>query len=471
MISELTYRQLYVLVAVLLTFTACSNEGDALFDGERPMTFSVAAEQQTRATTYGDFTGENFGVEAKCYTGDYKTTTGITHMPNVEVTYDKDSKKCSTTGTYYWPDGNMHFAAYSPYVTTDMKITLPAEPYAGYKFDGTVDGKNNLMFANEQYGTVDAFTDGKVPILFNHALTQVRFRAKMADGTADDIKLTINSLKIKNIFNKGSIAFHHNDISNFKDVGNEDINQWNTDGMMWTVDESSSTPYDVVTEAIPNIGTTATACGNPLYLMPQQLTDNQKLEVTYTIGGNEKTATITLKDVGTSTIKEKWTVNKSVTYTLIMSSGNSVSLVVEVDEWIPLDFTHEFSNTVTIHDGGKLRWVEGTYTSINDDKVVMLYDKTQPLKFTFNIAAPLGGTWLAMLITKTGEPDAFELSQTEGAVGQPAEISIKTTGDAVGVSNTAELRFLVRVGTTYLPVDALTTLSDEPNYTIVQNIN
>ena len=463
MIREITYRQLYLLVAAMLAITSCSSDDTFIHDGEKPMTFSVAAEQQTRATTYGDFTGENFGVEAKCYTGDYKEIYGIRHMPNVKVTYDDGS--CATNGTYYWPDGNMHFAAYAPHydnIESPMKITLPAKPYAGYKFDGTVDGKTNLMFANEQYGTVDAFTDGKVPILFNHALTQVRFRAKMADGTADDIKLTINSLKIKNIFNKGSIAFHHKD---------GDINQWNTDGMMWTVDESSSTPYDVVTEAIPNIGTTATACGNPLYLMPQQLTDNQKLEVTYTIGGNEKTATITLKDVGTSTIKEKWTVNKSVTYTLIMSSGNPVSLVVEVDKWIPVDFTHEFSNTVTINNDGKLRWVEGTYTSINDDKVVMLYDKTQPLKFKFNIAGPLGGTWLAMLITKTGEPDAFELSQTEGAVGQPAEISIRTTGDAVGVSNTAELRFLVRVGTTYLPVDALTTLSGERNYTIVQNIN
>lgn len=387
-------------------------------------------------------------------------------MSNVKVTYDKVSKECATTGTYYWPDGNMHFAAYSPWVddpsNAQMQVTLPAEPNAGYKFAGTVDGKKNHMFANEEYGSLaEDFTSGSVPIKFNHALTQVRFCAKMADGTADDIKLTINSLKIKNIFNKGSITFHHN----------EYINQWNTENKLWTVDESSDTSYAVVTEAIPNIGTTATACGNPLYLMPQQLTDNQKLEVTYTIGGNEKTATITLKAVGTNTIKEKWTVNQSVTYTLIMSSGTPVSLEVEVDEWIPVDFTHEFSNTVTIHSGGILQWVKGTYTSINDDKVVMLYDKTQPLKFRFNIAGPLGGTWLAMLITKTGEPDAFELSRTEGAVGQPAEISIKTTGDAVGVSNTAELRFLVRVGTTYLPVDALTALSGGRNYTIVQNIN
>lgn len=482
MIREITYRQLYLLVAAMLAITSCSSDDTFIHDGEKPMTFSVAAEQQTRATTYGDFTGEDFGVEATCYTGDYKTTTGITHMPNVKVTYDKDSKECATTGTYYWPDGNMHFAAYSPWVAdpsnAQMQVTLPAKPNAGYKFAGTVDGKTNHMFANEEYGSLaEDFTSGSVPIKFNHALTQVRFRAKMADGTADDIKLTINSLKIKNIRYRGTAQFTNDGTS------------WNTENMLWTVDKLFPTgsaydaqhlrDYNVAGDAVTGIGTTARDCGITLYLMPQELYTTggseylQQLEVTYTItsGGTEgaaKTATITLKDVDTI---DKWTVNQSVTYTLIMSSGNPVSLEVEVDEWIPVDFTHEFSNTVTINNDGKLHWVENTYTSINDDKVVMLYDKTQPLKFTFNIAGPLGGTWLAMLITKTGEPDAFELSQTEGAVGQPAEISIKTTGDAVGVSNTAELRFLVRVGTTYLPVDALTTLSGGRNYTIVQNIN
>ncbi len=468
MIRKITYRQLYILVATLLAVTSCTGD-DTLTDTKVPMTFTCNAIAQTRAEDgekFVPYDGPAFGVAAIHHgQSNGPTATVKKYIDNAQVS--KQSSVWVTDPIYYWPhQGTMHFAAYSPYMpglaNSNVSITLPwqNENGVGYTYSGTIDGQKNLMFADEQYGSYDNFQNGSVPvpIIFNHALTQVRFRAKMSTASAGTT-LNIKSLQLINIRNSGTVNFTHDGTS------------WNTDGMMWTVDESSDTSYVVVTEAIAGIGTTARACGNPLYLMPQQLTDNQQLKVTYTIGGAEKTATITLKEVGTSTIKEKWTVNQSVTYTLIMSSGNPVSLEVEVDEWIPLDFTHEFSNTVTIHDGGKLRWVEGTYTSINDDKVVMLYDKTQPLKFKFNIAGPLGGTWLAMLITKTGEPDAFELSQTEGAVGQPAEISIKTTGDAVGVSNTAELRFLVRVGTTYLPVDALTTLSDERNYTIVQNIN
>ena len=227
MIREITYRQLYLLVAAMLAITSCSSDDTFIHGGEKPMAFSVAAEQQTRATTYGDFTGEDFGVEATCYTGDYKTTTGITHMPNVEVTYDKDSKECSTTGTYYWPDGNMHFAAYAPHyenIESPMKITLPAKPYAGYKFEGKVSGRDNLMFANEQYGTVDAFTDGtdvKVPILFNHALSQVKFRVHLSattDGGSTTWALKVNSMTLKNIRHTGNITFTHNNIFNCRSV-------------------------------------------------------------------------------------------------------------------------------------------------------------------------------------------------------------------------------------------------------------
>ena len=489
MIREITYRQLYLLVAAMLAITSCSSDDTFIHDGEKPMTFSVAAEQQTRATTYGDFTGEDFGVVATCYTGDYKTTTGITHMPNVKVTYDKDSKECATTGTYYWPDGNMHFAAYSPWVddpsNAQMQVTLPAKPNAGYKFAGTVDGKKNHMFANEEYGSLaEDFTSGSVPIKFNHALTQVRFRAKMADGTADDIKLTINSLKIKNIRYRGTAQFTNDGTS------------WNTENRdsLWTVEKTfpvGSTydaqhldDYPVSTTGMTCITDTPKEFPGCLYLMPQQLyadTESQflqQLQVTYTItsGGVEGapiTKTVPLKNVGSIT---QWTVNKSVLYTLIVEVGKPLTLTVSVQPWTLEEFTNEFSNTVTVNtesgNDGRIKWTAGTYEKIEVDKVVLKDDISIPAELKFTIAGPLGNTWQAILVTQSGDPGAFILSQTEGAIGEECTLTITAKQqNTSNVSNQAELRFVVRTSSSILPVDILTTLGKGNNYTIIQNIN
>ena len=486
MIRELTYRQLYLLVAVLLTFTACSNEGDALFDGERPMTFSVAAEQQTRATTYGDFTGEDFGVVATCY--NYNTTAGITHMSNVKVTYDKVSKECATTGTYYWPDGNMHFAAYSPWVAdpsnAQMQVTLPAKPNAGYKFAGTVDGKINHMFANEEYGSLaEDFTSGSVPIKFNHALTQVRFRAKMSTASAGTT-FNIKSLQLVNVRSRGTVNFTHDGTS------------WNTENRdsLWTVEKTfpvGSTydaqyldDYPVSTTGMTGITDTPKEFPGCLYLMPQQLyadTESQflqQLQVTYTItsGGVEGapiTKTVPLKNVGSIT---QWTVNKSVLYTLIVEVGKPLTLTVTAQPWTLEEFTNEFSNTVTVNtesgNDGRIKWTAGTYEKIEADKVVLKDDISIPAELKFTIAGPLGNTWQAILVTKSGDPGAFILSQTEGAIGEECTLTITAKQqNTSNVSNQAELLFVVRTSSGILPVDILTTLGEGNNYTIIQNIN
>ena len=489
MIRELTYRQLYVLVAVLLTFTACSNEGDALFDGERPMTFSVAAEQQTRATR-ATYTGSQFGVYATNYTGDYKSTTGILHMPNALINYAGGT--CTPDKTYYWPDGNMHFAAYSPYTdpstSSDMQITLPAKPYAGYAFQGKVDGRINWMFADEMLGSLDQdFTTGSVHITFRHALTQVKFQARLADATPSNVSLKINSLYIRNVRVYGKAEFTHNGKSNYSAVvPAADANKWNTEGMMWTTQEfplgSSHNAlylgdYDVNCDNMSGIGTNFKEFNDCFYLMPQQLYATgesqflQQLEVSYTIvtngvDGLSKSVTIPLK----STDIQAWTVNQSVLYSLVVQTGESLTLTAAVQSWKKEEFTNEFEEIVTVNADGKIVWTPGTCTVI-DENVVLNNDISQPAEFTFTIAGPLGGTWQAIFVTQEGNPTAFTLSQTEGEVGKPCTVQVSANQvNNTSSANVAELRFVVRCAGAILPVDELTTLPDGHNYKIVQNI-
>ena len=121
---------------------------------------------------------------------------------------------------------------------------------------------------------------------------------------------------------------------------------------------------------------------------------------------------------------------------------------------------------------GKMVWTPGTYERIDDDKVVLLDNIDVPAEFSFNIAGPKGGTWKAFFVTKSGSSDAFSLSQNEGPVGTACRVTIRANSvNTSDVANQAELHFAVLKGLSILPVDILTNLSGNRNYTIVQNIN
>ena len=485
--KDTAYKYLSLIVVALLAMTACTSEDDTLFASDRPMTFSVAAEQQTRATRAA-YTGTQFGVYATNYTGDYKSTTGILHMPNARITYADNT--CTPDKTYFWPDGNMHFAAYSPYMADpSILITLPEKPYAGYKFNGKVEGRTNLMFADEMFGSLDQnFTTGSVNITFRHALTQVKFQARLSDGTPSNVSLKINSLYIRNIRVNGSATFTHNGKSDYATVNpKDDANKWNTEDMMWETQEfpleSSHNAlylddYEVNCESMSSIGTNFKEFNDCFYLMPQQLYTTgesqflQQLEVNYTIvtdadEGLPKSVTVPLK---TSDI-QAWTVNKSVLYSLVVETGESLTLTAAVQPWKLETFTNQFSEIVTVNADGKIVWTPGTCTVI-DENVVLNNNIASPAEFTFTIAGPLGGTWQAIFVTKEGNPTAFTLSQTEGEVGKPCTVQVSANQvNNTTTANVAELRFVVRNAGALLPVDNLTTLPGGQNYSIVQNIS
>ena len=486
MIRKITYRQLYILVSTLLAVTSCTGD-DTLTDTKVPMTFTCNAIAQTRAEgDYVDYDGPAFGVAAIHHgQSNGPTATVKKYIDNAEVS-KQEGNGWVTDPIYYWPhQGTMHFAAYSPHMpglaNSNVSITLPwqNENGEGYKFEGTIDGQTNLMFADEQYGSYyDNFQNGTVPIIFNHALTQVRFRAKMSTASAGTT-LNIKSLKLINIRNRGTVKFTYDGTS------------WNTDGMMWTAFPVGSTydaqyldDYPVLTTGMTGITDTPKEFPGCLYLMPQQLyadTESQflqQLQVEYTItsGGVEGapiTKTVPLKNVGTI---DKWTVNKSVLYTLIVEAGKPLTLTVSVQPWTLEEFTNEFSNTVTVNtepgNDGRIKWTAGTYEKIEADKVVLKDDISIPAELKFTIAGPLGNTWQAILVTQSGDPGAFILSQTEGAIGEECTLTITAKQqNTSNVSNQAELLFVVRTSSGILPVDILTTLGKGNNYTIIQNIN
>ena len=499
-IKKLSHSLLILLCTSVVSaiLSSCDSNDDTLQDG-RPLSFSFGAIEETRGTraSYEDYSGSRFGVYASLYRPEYNPASndGVGFMDNEKVTYS--NYVCTTEKSYYWVKGDTHFAAYSPYLTdpatNELNITMPQTPYAGYSYSGVVDGRTDYMFSDEQIGGYEDFPNGCVPIIFHHALAKVNFSVKLStvqDG-GTTWALDILSLKLANIRNRGEVSFTHGGETNYNDIVNGAlVNKWqsNTDELWSTKDFPSGSAYDnefLCDMSVNNVSlhvdnTTEHNIGETLYLMPQQLYKSggsefvQTLIVEYrmytTTDGVTKSSDYTVTaPLRTSNIT-KWAVNQHVLYKLVLEPGGSVELEAQVQPWDVVEFTNQFSNTVTVNEEGRIKWTEGTYNTLNGYDLVLLDDISTPAEMTFTISGPLGGTWQAIFVTKSGDPNAFTLSQSEGEVGKPVTLKVgarqQNTSD---ISNQAELLFVVRTSSNILPVDALTVSG--ANYNIIQNIN
>ena len=486
--KDTAYKYLSLIVVTLLAMTACTSEDDSPFTGERALTFAVGSEQ-TRATTFVPFTGSNFGVTATKYSGG----TGSSIMSNVKVmgsgsSWSTMADDHTTPKTYYWPmEDNyyVHFAAYAPHSedpeSGDMKVTLPENLYAGYTFSGKVDGATNWMFADEQnisIGDYKNFEDESVPINLHHTLTQVKFDARLADAAEQGTKMIVTSLKVKDIRHQGEVSFTTNDGSNWNNATND---LWTLTGNAGAVDYLRE--YIVTDTEVSDIGATKTDIGTSLYLMPQALEQKssgnsyQYLEVKYKIVKNgEVSSEITdIAPLRIESIIENWKINQSVKYSLEMVSAPvGTTLTVNVQPWVLEETVIEFVNTVSVDKNeDKITWIEGTYSSTSvGEKIVLLDDISQGAQFTFRIGHPLGGMWQAFFISKGGNPNAFTITPSEGAVGELTTVTIKANQqNTSNTNNQAELRFVVRHVGNLLPVKILSKLGDNINYLIIQNMN
>lgn len=164
-----------------------------------------------------------------------------------------------------------------------------------------------------------------------------------------------------------------------------------------------------------------------------------------------------------------------IVYAYFKKAG--LNLTVTAQPWELIDLKYEIANTVAASSDGQIKWTEGSYESISENKEVILHpDINHKAEFTFNLQSPKGATWHATLVTKSGDPMAFTLCDTDGnpmsqGVIDNSSVTLRIHAREANPqqTNMAELRFVVRCNGQVLPVDVLT--SDKKNYTIVQNLN
>lgn len=270
------------------------------FPGDnRPMTRGTQISETNKTDM------ETFAISA--YTNAIGTPD---FMYNETVTLNKDEGRWYPTGTYYWPaKKRLSFYAWFPSAADGMTLTdntHPGAPVMTYIVPDDVKKQQDVMSAvviGKDNPTVDGFaTTG---LTFNHALSAVKFVA------GDDLpNCVVKSIKLDGVRYKGTYTL-------------------GTDA--WTLTDDTQAFTLRLNKVVAGNGGAITedGKGETLFMMPQTLSDDAKIEVVL----NDGTADFT---VGASIGGTKWEMGKTYTYHI---SNNFVSLVTTNDKFVA--FTDE----------------------------------------------------------------------------------------------------------------------------------
>ena len=299
---------------------------------------------QTRAEhdTTQTFSNADYSVWA------WKTGTANAHMEDVTVTYNNGAN--DVTGTYYWPDEALDFAAVSP--ANDPRIDVDRTNGATtitYTFDAT-NGNNQTNLMHADFVTASKAT---VALGFRHALAKLNVVVKQTqDAVNDDSANDVNERDIE----KYQVIVNSLSIEKFDCYGTYTVtsNRQNTADNVWTstsgdsiwtiIDTPTSLVVDTVNFADKTYSATYKTNG---FVMPQALKDDVVVNIDYDIVTKFKSgATSTTnrnKSVKLNTIKNSsdvaitnWYTNKIITYTFTINPQDDLTPIefsATEEEW------------------------------------------------------------------------------------------------------------------------------------------
>lgn len=273
-------------------------------------------------------------------------------------------------------------------------LNMPAAPtgvsitgHTGGKFTftytspATAAEQQDILFAyraTNKSEYLDDFHPNGIPVLFNHALTAVKF----AIGNTDADKVVIKEVIFKNLIDKGTCTITPvGEAGDYKDI---DDNYSSATAASWAStsssgnDITSGTYGDPVDYESGEFGASWYSAGNEnnlnkadgsqtFWLVPQTFDANSTVQLTikYTVNGEEDDWTI---DFGKALANVTWEAGELRTYT------------IKVD-----DVNVKIEDTVTVG--------QGQTTTYTDDKG--------------NVHTIYGGTKNGIVVTNTGNTDAF----------------------------------------------------------------
>lgn len=378
------------------------------FPGDnRPMTRGTQISETNKTDM------ETFALSA------YTDATGTPDfMYNETVTLNKDEGRWYPTGTYYWPGKKqLSFYAWFPSAADGMTLTGNTDvgaPVITYTVPDDVKKQQDVMSAaaiGKDNPTADGFAT--TDLTFNHALSAVKF---VAGG--DLPNCVVKSIKLDGVRYKGTYTL-------------------GTDA--WTLTDDTQAFTLRLNKVVAGNGGAITedGKGETLFMMPQTLSDDAKIEVVL----NDGTADFT---VGASIGGTKWEMGKTYTYHI---SNNFVSLVTTNDKFVA--FTDE-----TLTDQVAF-FLSASATTAGTTGEILAPDGVTVTPTTFASGAsnlPVKVTWpkdmgnyVSMEISFAGKKKRILMSRqtpTEGDAywlySLPETTSLHLENDIIGLQNASE---------------------------------
>ena len=511
--KELTIMQKFfisiMVVVAMLTLSSCNNESiDKQPNSDKAIVFDNV---QTKAGVSGIVDSADkilsMGVFAQMNRGDIEkgeagSNSYVMLLENENVSRNDALAPWTYENTRYWvTDRIYHFFAVWPYSGECDSITnvskIQSDEAYGYSvtFETPAAADQELLTAitKQQTKSGEEFPES-VRLRFQHELTNVNLKI-WSNGAPDNVqdKIRVKEVSIKNVTKKGTLNTHVDGSSSWryssdkmeieKDYGDEGITVSQAqiiEGRLELNNPSDNNP------GIP--------FGEGLLLVPHTITESNPVIVTVIYDlqrpidqeenlWEEKKLQVLLPAT-------TWPAGKKLTYNLVLSGERTITefeLTTVVEDWKPQTEYIDFSEQVVVEEGKEMRWVPGTYESINNrGEVVLFTDVDKIATCKFNILSPAGATWTASLIPLTASAmDAFSIVEETkyGEVGtnEMQQVKIKINNpDPISARNACLLRITVQtpdgrtiVVKNLMPDETEDGVAIDPEveeYTIIQNL-
>lgn len=390
-------NQLILAAAALVVLASCtkSNVGPvntAKTEGDE-IGFNAVTQKATKANdaiisgaTYGtDNTFQIWGWQSEngLFTDTYLVDDYASNfMSNLKIEWTKGWKDASddtdikasapaeawrnADNYYYWPfTGKISFLAVHPstvaptttgWDATNKKPQATIDDYTICKDDSTTDvnednSTTDLMFAIAT-GSRNAGLDaqGRLGLVFKHALSQIQFRARTNEDYSHDVTFTLNSVTLNNIDLSGDLAYANNA---FDWSDNED--------------QDDDWAYYATSQVVNYAANDAAAAlyGAANVMIPQNANADDPA-TTNAIEGTTITINYTMEQYGSAAITG--TVTVAAPWTKVKEGETNHNPAVAISAWEPgkkYNYTLNFKLNEILINPEVTNWVEVEMSTVN----------------------------------------------------------------------------------------------------------
>lgn len=352
-----------ILAAALVVLAACTKANventNANLDSNE-IGFNAVAQKATKAndaiisgTTYADDGTNSFrlwGWQSQAADfSEFDDDDPSNFMTNLKIEFcDGPDGRANAWRNddhyYYWPfTGKLSFLAIHPYeiasATTgwDAGNDVPKASIANYTITPGTNETVDLMFATNE-GTRQSVVvagDGKVGLVFKHALSQIEVKVKTDADYSRDVAFDVESVTFNNIDLSGDVAY-------VNDVISWSNNAAQTQSWVYydTVLEDITDAYQVYGAAKVNIPQPANFDASALDPGHAKYNAEDAVKATLTIGYSMEqtgcakiTGTVTIADPFLSNVDNAWEAGKKYNYTINFRL-NEILFNPSVTDWV-----------------------------------------------------------------------------------------------------------------------------------------